>query len=90
MNKFINNCTGNYKPSAYLCIDEQLVGFRGRCLFRIYMPNKPNKYGMKIVMLCDVATKYVLNASPYLGKSTNTNGAPLAGYFVELLTKPVW
>nr|CAI5828859.1 unnamed protein product [Callosobruchus analis] len=41
------------------------------------MPNKPNKCGMKIVMLCDIATKYVLNASPYLGKATNTNGAPL-------------
>lgn len=88
--KFIHNCTENYKPSAYLCIDEQLVGFRGRCPFRMYIPNKPNKYGIKIVMVCDVATKYVLNASPYLGKSTKTNGAPLANYYVELLTKPVW
>lgn len=88
--KFINNCTASYKPSAYLCIDEQLVGFRGRCPFRIYIPNKPNKYGIKIIMVCDVATKYVVNASPYLGKSTKTNGVPLANYFVELLTRPVW
>nr|CAI5835868.1 unnamed protein product [Callosobruchus analis] len=51
----------NYKPSAYLCIDEQLVSFRRRCPFRIYMPIKLNKYGMKIVMLCDVASKYLLD-----------------------------
>nr|CAI5822388.1 unnamed protein product [Callosobruchus analis] len=54
---FIGNCMNNYKPNAYVTIDE-LVGFRGKCPFRIYeyMPNKPNKYGIKIVMLCDVAT----------------------------------
>nr|CAI5851161.1 unnamed protein product [Callosobruchus analis] len=38
----------NYKPSAYLCIDEQLVDVIGRCPFRTYMPNKPDKYGIKI------------------------------------------
>lgn len=89
-NLFIKNCSTYFKPSAYITIDEQLVGFRGRCPFRMYLPNKPNKYGIKIVMLCDVATKYVINANPYLGKSTKTDGAPLADYFVENLTQPVW
>ncbi|XP_066257793.1 piggyBac transposable element-derived protein 4-like [Euwallacea similis] len=55
----------------------------------MYMPNKPNKYGIKIVMLCDNATKYVTNASPYLGKSTTTSGVGLANHFVESLTTPL-
>ncbi|XP_050338705.1 piggyBac transposable element-derived protein 4-like [Bactrocera neohumeralis] len=86
---FVDSCTKNFKPGSYVTIDEQLVGFRGRCPFRMYIPNKPNKFGIKIVMVCDVATKYVINAEPYLGKSTNTQGKQLANYFVEGLTKPL-
>ena len=36
-----------YIPGALLCIDEQLVPFRGRCGFIQYMPKKPEKYGLK-------------------------------------------
>jgi len=28
-------------------VDEQLLGFRGRCGFRMYVPNKLVKYGIK-------------------------------------------
>ncbi|CAK1584515.1 unnamed protein product [Parnassius mnemosyne] len=38
--KFISNCKNNYNPSERLTIDEQLVAFRGRCSFIMYMPNK--------------------------------------------------
>ena len=38
----------HYVPGAYLTIDEQLVPFRGRCKFRVYMSSKPDKYGLKI------------------------------------------
>lgn len=55
----------------------------------MYIPNKPAKYGIKIVMICDVATKYVLDAIPYLGKSTNTGGKPLALYIVEELVSTI-
>ena len=88
--EFIEVCKTKYKPSSYVTIDEQLVGFRGHCPFRMYIPNKPAKYGLKLVLLCDVSTKYLINACPYLGKSTNTNGRPLANHFVELLTVPIY
>lgn len=86
---FVSNCVKSYKPCSYVTSDEDLVGFRGRCRFRIYMPNKPNKYGIKIVMVCDVVRKYVINASPYLGKSTATEAAPLADHYVTNLTRPI-
>ena len=89
--EFIEVCRTIYKPSSYFTINEPLVGFRGQWPFRMYIPNKPAKYGLKLVLLCDVSTKYLINASPYLGKSTQPNGGrPLADYFVELLTAPIY
>ena len=37
-----------YIPGSDLCVDEQLVAFRGKCGFRQYIPSKPAKYGIKI------------------------------------------
>ncbi|GBP03501.1 PiggyBac transposable element-derived protein 4 [Eumeta japonica] len=86
--KFIENCKKWYKPGSYITVDEQLVGFRGRCPFRMYIPNKPNKYGLKLVMVADSSTKYMCNAIPCMGKNTNTGNEPLANYFVKELCKP--
>ncbi|KAG5862384.1 hypothetical protein JTB14_007490 [Gonioctena quinquepunctata] len=85
----IDTCRHSYSPTSYVTIDEQLLAFRGRCPFRMYIPNKPAKYGVKIVMLCDSATKYMSDASPYLGKKTETNGLPLADSYVKELTKSI-
>lgn len=85
----IERCISSYEPGPYLTIDEQLVPFRGHCRFRMYIPNKPAKYGMKIVMMCDGGTNYMCNAIPYLGKGTTPAGKPSADYFVEKLVEPV-
>ena len=39
----IQQCIANYEPSGHLTVDEQLLSFRGRCSFRMYIPNKPAK-----------------------------------------------
>lgn len=44
-----------------------LEGFRGRCNFRQYIPNKPNKYGIKIQALVDSKTFYTCNMEVYVG-----------------------
>ncbi|XP_054639964.1 piggyBac transposable element-derived protein 4-like [Dunckerocampus dactyliophorus] len=51
-----------------VCIDEQLIAFKGRCSFRQYMPSKPAKYGLKIWALCDVNTAYAWKLDVYTGK----------------------
>ncbi|XP_053964402.1 piggyBac transposable element-derived protein 4-like [Anastrepha ludens] len=66
--KFVANCQIVYTPSEYTTIDEQLPSFRGRCSFRQYMPNKPNKYGLKIYALVDAKSFYVINLEIYPGK----------------------
>ncbi|XP_072395337.1 uncharacterized protein [Diabrotica undecimpunctata] len=36
----IQNCKTSYKPGSYLPIDKQLLAFRKRCPFRMYISNK--------------------------------------------------
>lgn len=87
---FIKNCIDNYEPGPYLTLDEQLLAFRGRCPFKMYLPKKPAKYGIKIVMLCDVSTKYMLNAEPYLGKNSTPRNEPASHYYLKSLTQPYY
>ena len=47
-NQIFPKFRGNFRPSEDLCVDEQLVLFRGRCPFLVYIPSKPGKYGIKI------------------------------------------
>lgn len=54
-------------PETNVCIDEQLVAFRGRCPFRIYMKSKPDKFGIKLWLLVD-EKGYVVQYDVYLGK----------------------
>ncbi|GBP63724.1 PiggyBac transposable element-derived protein 4 [Eumeta japonica] len=82
-------CRQNYVPGTNVTIDEQLLAFRGRCKFRMYIPKKPAKYGVKLEMICDSGTKYMINSTPYLGKGTNTGGLPLGEYFVKELTRSI-
>lgn len=58
----------SYKPSGCLTVDERISAFKGRVGFKIYMPNKPKKYGMKLWMLCDTENYYVSNFKIYAGK----------------------
>lgn len=65
---FNNNCKTVYKPTDYLTIDEQLVAFRGNCPFRVYMPSKPAKYGIKIFALVSTSNFYATNLEVYVGQ----------------------
>lgn len=71
-------------PSENLTIDEGTCGFRGRVRFRVYNKNKPDKYGMKLYVVCDAATGYVLKFEPYTGKSGDNT---ILALFERLLSR---
>ncbi|KAG5873571.1 hypothetical protein JTB14_009651 [Gonioctena quinquepunctata] len=50
---FIQSCKDIYTPAEYVIIDGQLLSLRGRCSFKMYSSLKPDKYGIKILMMCD-------------------------------------
>jgi hypothetical protein len=45
-----------------------LVGFRGRGKFKMYTPKKPNKYGVKEMILADSKTNYCYHAHIFCGR----------------------
>ncbi|KAF2892809.1 hypothetical protein ILUMI_13365 [Ignelater luminosus] len=65
-----------------LQIDEVLLGFRGKCSIRIYIPNKPDKYGIKIITMCDSKTFYMLSEISYIGKEKRTSIEALPTQYV--------
>ena len=67
-NRFVDNSISCYKFGENITIDEQLFPTKSRCRFTQYMPNKPDKFGIKFWLAVDVESKYILNAIPYLGK----------------------
>lgn len=60
-------------PGQSVCIDEPLVPFRGRLVFRQYIRNKRHKFGIKLYKLC-LEHGYTYKTSVYCGKDkTNQN-----------------
>jgi hypothetical protein len=86
---FIGLCKSLYLVGSAVCIDEKLLPFRGRCAFGQYMPKKPSKFGIKIWMMCDCATKYMMNAKRYLGIENNEVVHGLASDVICTLVQPI-
>lgn len=56
---FINKCQDVYSVGPCACVDEMLVAFCGRCKFKMFMPKKPAKYGLKIMCITDATNGYL-------------------------------
>ena len=87
---FESKCRENYKPSAEVCIDEQLIPSFGRCPFRQYLPSKPDKYRMKLFLLVDCNTGYVYTGQTYVGKVGNKITRGLAAKVVKSLAETLY
>lgn len=71
---FVVNSQQNYSLGANATVDEMLIPFRGRSKFKMYMPNKPGKYGLKLQCLVDARTGYTYNVYLYTGKGSDGFG----------------
>ena len=65
---FRTSCITNFSTSENVTIDERVVPFTGNCRFKVYMQNKPDKYGMKVWVMSCSETFYLKNFDVYLGK----------------------
>ena len=59
-----------YNPQEFVCVNESMIPFRGRIIFRQYMKQKRHKYGRKIFKLC-CGFGYTYNFSVYTGKNSD-------------------
>ena len=51
----------SYKAGEAVTVDEQLVTTRSRCPFKVYIPSKPGKYGIKLWALADAQSVILLH-----------------------------
>ena len=69
--KFENMNMQNAKrrsPSPLLAIEESLYPYHSAIGFKQYNPNKPTKYGLLYLILCDLSISYTYFTLPYTGK----------------------
>lgn len=86
---YVSNCRMYYSPSEYCTIGGNLLGFRGRCPFRVYKQHHPDKCGINILVLCDAKTNYMVSAMPYLGSVREPADDNDRMYYVKALTEPI-
>lgn len=79
-------------PFSNLAIDESLLLWKGRLSFKQYIKSKRHRFGIKLYILCDCETDFILNFSIYTGASDCKD--PLedqlgkSGVIVKKLIKP--
>jgi len=59
-----------YNSSEHLAVDKVIVKFKGRVIFRQYIPKKRKCFGIKIYKLCD-KSGYTYNMRVYLGRDSH-------------------
>jgi hypothetical protein len=73
-----------YNLTEHLSVDEVIVLYKGRVVFRLYIPKIHKRFGIRIYKLCD-SVSYTYDMSVYSGKQrqhataqiTATHGAVL-------------
>ena len=62
-----DNFSNVWTPGREVCIDEGMIPFRGKVHFKVYNPDKPDKYGVKSYQLCDSSNGYCCKFEIYTG-----------------------
>jgi len=88
LSRFVENSQKSYVPEVSLTVDEQLFPTKARCRFTQFMPNKPDKFGIKFWILAELNSKYCLNLKPYLGKDDERGAVSLGTHVVLTLMEP--
>jgi hypothetical protein len=65
---FNSACKANFWPKREVALDEAIKKFKGRCISKQYIKNKPVKWGIKIYCVCCSYTSYLFNSELYIGK----------------------
>lgn len=68
----------SFAPYENLCVDESLLLYKGRCYFKQFIPSKRSRFGIKLFLLSDCKTNYVLDFISYTGQKTNISGSNTA------------
>lgn len=73
-------------PYENLCIDESIIVFKGRLIFKQYIPSKRHRFGIKMFVLCDVKTGFILDFIIYCGEGTDITDSECLGVSGAVVT----
>ncbi|XP_034039481.1 uncharacterized protein LOC117522186 [Thalassophryne amazonica] len=86
---FASKCITSYNPGRHITVDKQLYPSKTHCCFLQYIASKPDKFGIKFWVACDLKSKYICNVFPYLGKDpSRPSGERLSENVVMRLMEP--
>lgn len=93
LKKFKDNFKAAFYPFQNLVIDESMVLFKGRLMFKQYIKTKRHRFGIKLYVLCDCETGFVLDFIVYVGTETldraqEIEGLGASGSLVATLMEP--
>ena len=63
-------CLDLYIPQREVAIDETTISFKGHVGFKMYNPQKPSKWGLRVYVLAESLHGYICTFVPYYGKLT--------------------
>lgn len=66
-------CLSVYTPSENLSLDEGMVPWKGRLIFKQFLPKKPDRFGMKMYVICEASSGYISHYEIYTGKDFDPN-----------------
>lgn len=88
-NLFRQKFSDYFHPFQKICIDESLVLFRGRVVFRQYIRTKRHRFGLKLFMLADCETGYILDTIIYSGMPEDADKNDVHGLAGNVVKKLV-
>lgn len=62
-----------FRPYQKICVDESIVEWKGRLKFKQCIPSKRHHFGIKLFVLCDCKTGFVLDFLVYTGNDQHIN-----------------
>ncbi|CAC5361155.1 unnamed protein product [Mytilus coruscus] len=68
---------GEYYPAQNVSFDECMIPFKGRLGIKLYIKDKPNKWGIKAFLLCDSLTAYSFRFEIYIARNIEFEGENL-------------
>ena len=77
-----------WQPNRHVCIDERMVRFKGRNVMKVYVKQKPVKWGFKSYTLCDSETAYNCYFEMYTGQNVPPGEHGLTHDLVMRLMQP--
>ena len=83
-----------FYPFQKLVIDESLMLYKGRLIFKQYIPSKRHRFGIKLFVLCDCETGIVLDMLVYtatdldIPKARKDDPMGMSGAIVKKLMAP--